>query len=234
VTAFWDKDLDLIDDGNSEPGDTGTATWDDDLPLNTQATLSQTNVSSLVSTNTTVNATVVNKFGQPITNAEVNFQTGSGPSGSANTNASGVASFQYPGPAADQADTIDIQVDLNGAVIEPGDIDFGSVTMVHYWVEAPAASIGPGQTEFDVLAVDLSNNTIDVKQIGAANYYRLSYDSNGDNFDVNGGADETLAQFETALSGLELPNLDGAGPLELVTNPYSVPSNTASFFILNT
>ncbi len=96
-----------------------------------------------------------------------------------------------------------------------------------------AAGTLSGNTEFDVIAFNNSANTIDVVQIGASNYFRLSYDSN-DQFNVNGGAEDSLAQFETAVAGLSLPDLDGGGATKLETNPYSAPTGSASVFLLET
>ncbi|HUP17823.1 MAG TPA: S-layer homology domain-containing protein [Acidimicrobiia bacterium] len=232
VTAFWDRDNDNVDDGASEFDDTGNMNWDDDLPLATTAVLSQTEVSTLLGSFTTITITVRNKFGQGISGAEVNFDSASPNSGT--TNASGVATFSYTVAAGDGPDVIDAEVDLNGDgdTNDPGDLDFGDVAnLTHYWVQA--AGTLSGNTEFDVIAFNSSANTIDVVEIGASNYYRLSYDSN-DHFNVNGDIDESLTQFEAAMAGLTLPDLDGVGGTELVTNPYSTPASAGSLFLLET
>jgi hypothetical protein len=232
VTAFWDKDNDNVDDGAAEFNDTGNVVWDDDLPLATTATLSQTEVSTLLGDFTTITITVRDKFGQGINDAEVNFDSASPSSGATNT--SGVATFSYTVAAGDGPDVIDAEVDLDGDgnTAEAGDLEFSEVAnLTHYWVEA--AGTLSGNTEFDVIAFNNSANTIDVVQIGASNYYRLTYDSN-DQFNVNSGADESLSQFETALAGLSLPDLDGDEATELVTNPYSAPAGSASVFLLET
>jgi hypothetical protein len=232
VTAFWDKDNDNVDDGTAEFNDTGNVVWDDDLPLITTATLSQTEVSTLLATNTTITITVRNKFGQGINDATVNFDSAS--PNTVETNASGVASFTYTIAAGDGPDVIDATVDLDGDgnVTEAGDLEQADVAdLTHYWVEAVGTL--SGLTEFDVLAFNASANTIDVVQIGASNYFRLSYDDN-DQFNVNAGAADSLAQFETAVAGLSLPDLDGDEATELVTNPYSAPAGSASVFLLET
>jgi hypothetical protein len=232
VTAFWDKDNDNVDDGTAEFNDTGNVVWDDDLPVATTAVLSQTEVSTLLGDFTTITITVRNKFGQGINGAEVNFDSASPSSGV--TNASGVATFSYTVASGDGPDVIDAEVDLDGDgnTSEAGDLEFADVAnLTHYWVEA-AATLS-GNTEFDVIAFNNSANTIDVVQIGASNYFRLTYDAN-DQFNVNGGADDSLAQFETALAGLSLPDLDGDEATELETNPYSAPTGSASVFLLET
>jgi hypothetical protein len=234
VTAFWDKDKDNVDDGAAEFDDTGTVVWDDVLPLVTSATLSQTEVSTLLASFTTITITVRDKFNQPIANADVTFDSSQMSATVVTTNAAGVASTSYTVASGDLADTIDASVDLNrdGDTNDPGDLGFGAVAdIVHYWVEnAPTLA---GATQFDVIAVNAGANTVDVVQIGAPNYYRLAYDSN-DQFNVNGGGSESLAEFEAALSGLTLPDLDGAGNTELTTNPYSTPAAAASVFLLDT
>jgi hypothetical protein len=232
VTAFWDKDNDNVDDGSAEFNDTGNMIWDDDLPVANTAVLSQAEVSTLLGDFTTIAITVRNKFGQGINGAEVNFDSAS-PSSSV-TNASGVATFSYTVAAGDGPDVIDAEVDLDGDgnTSEVGDLEFADVAnLTHYWVEA--AGTLSGTTNFDVIAFNNSANTIDVVQIGTSNYLRLSYDSN-DQFNVNGGGSESLSQFETALAGLSLPDLDGAGDTELTTNPYSTPASAATVFLLET
>ncbi len=66
-----------------------------------------------------------------------------------------------------------------------------------------------------MIAINAGANTVDVVQIGTANYYRLTYDAN-DQFNVNGGGSESLDQFESALVGMLLPDLDGPGGQELI------------------
>ncbi|MGQ0849679.1 MAG: hypothetical protein ACT4OP_11275, partial [Actinomycetota bacterium] len=112
------------------------------------------------------------------------------------------------------------------------DLGFGAVDdLIHYWVvTAPDLA---GATQFDLIRSIPGSNHIDVKQVSAQVYYRLHYDSNGDTFFVNGNS-RTLAQFESSLTGLTLPDLDGAGPLELETEPYSAASGGSSVFRLNT
>ena len=232
VTAFWDRDNDNVDDGATEFNDTGNVNWDDDLPLGTTAVLSQTEVSTLLASSTTISITVRDKFGQGVSGATVNFDSAS--PNTVVTNASGVASFTYTVASGDGPDVIDAEVDLDGDgnVTEAGDLEQADVAnLTHYWVEA-AVSLS-GTTEFDVIAFNNSANTIDVVQIGASNYFRLTYDDN-DQFNVNGGGAESLAQFETAMAGLSLPDLDGDEATELVTNPYSAPAGSASVFLLET
>lgn len=232
VTAFWDRDNDGVDDGATEFNDTGNLVWDDDLPLATTATLGQAEVSTLLGDFTTITITVRNKFGLPIGGAEVNFDSASPNSGV--TNASGVASFSYTVATPDGPDVIDAEVDLDGDedTTEAGDLEFADVAnLTHYWVgTAPTLA---GATAFDVIAFNNGANTIDVVEIGAPNYYRLTYDAN-DQFNVNGGGSESLSEFEAALTGLSLPDLDGAGNTELETNPYSTPAAAASVFLLST
>jgi hypothetical protein len=232
VTAFWDRDNDGTDDGAAEFNDTGNLVWDDALPLLTTASLSQTEVSTLLGDFTTISITVRNKFGQGIGGAEVNFVSAS-PNSTA-TNGSGIASFSYTVASPDGPDVIDAEVDLDGDgdTTEAGDLEFGDVAnLTHYWVEA--AGTLAGTTSFDVIAFNNAANTVDVVQIGAPNYYRLAYDNN-DQFNVGGGGTESLGQFESAIASLTLPDLDGAGNTELVTNPYSTPAGAASLFLLET
>jgi hypothetical protein len=145
-----------------------------------------------------------------------------------------VATFSYTVAAGDGPDVIDAEVDLDGDgnTSEAGDLEFADVAnLTHYWVEA--AGTLSGNTDFDVIAFNNSANTIDVVQIGTSNYLRLSYDSN-DQFNVNGGGAESISQFETAMAGLSLPDLDGGGNTELTTNPYSTPASAATVFLLET
>jgi hypothetical protein len=233
ITAFWDKDLDNVDDGASEYDDTGALTWDDDLPLDTSATLTQNSVSSLVSTSTTITITVLDKFGQPISGAEITFEAVSGPSDTKTTGGSGTATFTYTGPSSMVTDSIDARVDLDGdGNIEAGDLDFAGVAdLDHYWVET-APTLGSAR-EFDILATNAASNTIDVIDIANGNLWRLTYDSTGDTFTVD-GAVKTLDEFEAALAGLSLPDLDGDESTELTTNTYSASAASASTFILET
>ena len=234
VTAFWDRDKDNVDDGATEFDDTGSVVWDDLLPLATTATLGQTELSTLVGTFTTITATVRDKFGQPVPNANVTFTSSQMSATIVTTNAAGLASTSYTVAGGDIADTVDASVDLNrdGDTGDAGELGFGAVTdMVHYWVEASGTL--SGSTGFDVIAVNAAANTVDVVQIGATNFYRLAYDNN-DQFNVNGGGAEGIAEFEAALTALTLPDLDGGGSTELVTNPYSTPAAAASLFLLQT
>ena len=234
VTAFWDKDRDNVDDGAAEFDDSGNVTWDDLLPPVTTASLSQSSLTNLLGEFASISVTVRDKFSQPIPNADVTFQTGQAGPTVATTNASGVATFQYTVVGTGLADSVDASVDLNrdGDTNDPGDLGFGGVTnLIHYWV-ATAPTLA-GSTSFDVIAINAGANTVDVVQIGTANYYRLTYDAN-DQFNVNGGGSETLDQFESALVGMLLPDLDGPGGQELVTNPYSTPAGAASALLLNT
>ncbi|MCA1735733.1 MAG: Ig-like domain-containing protein, partial [Actinobacteria bacterium] len=231
VTAFWDKDKDTVDDGSSEFDDSGTVTWDDLLPPVTTATLSQSTISNLVGEFASISITVRDKFNQPIAGADVTFETNQAGPTVATTDAAGVATFGYTVVGAGLADSIDASVDLNGDgdVSDAGDLDFADVAnLAHYWVAlAPALT---GSTTFDVIADNAGANTIDVVSLTGSNYYRLVYDS-GDVFNVGGGSAD-LAAFEAALTGLLLPALDGAGGIELITNPYT-PTGVSSF-ILNT
>ncbi|MGI8514324.1 MAG: hypothetical protein ACR2NT_04135 [Acidimicrobiia bacterium] len=232
VTAFWDKDKDTVDDGSSEFDDSGTVTWDDLLPPVTTATLSQSTISNLVGEFASISITVRDKFNQPIAGADVTFETNQAGPTVATTDAAGVAIFGYTVVGAGLADSIDASVDLNGDgdVSDPGDLDFADVAnLTHYWV-APAPTLS-GTTTFDLIDSDAGTNTIDVVSLTGSNYYRVVYDS-GDVFNVDGGSTEDLAAFESALTGLLLPALDGAGGIELITTPYT-PTGVSSF-ILNT
>ncbi len=232
VTAFWDKDKDTVDDGSSEFDDSGTVTWDDLLPPVTTATLSQATISNLVGEFASISITVRDKFNQPIAGADVTFETNQAGPTVATTDAAGVATFGYTVVGAGLADSIDASVDLNGDgdVSDPGDLDFADVAnLTHYWV-APAPTLS-GTTTFDLIDSDAGTNTIDVVSLTGSNYYRVVYDS-GDVFNVDGGSTEDLAAFESALTGLLLPALDGAGGIELITTPYT-PTGVSSF-ILNT
>jgi hypothetical protein len=234
VTAFWDKDGDGSDDGAAEFDDSGTVVWDDGLPLATTAILSQPSVSSLVATSTSVTITVRDKFAQPVAGAEVDFVASTGPSlTDAVTNGAGQATFTYAGPAGNQAGSVDANVDLNGDGDTSDDGDLGLVAVVdlaHYWVEV-AGNLA-GTTEFDLLAGDAGANTIDVVVALGSQYLRLAYDTN-DQFNVN-GQPKTLAEFETALAALTLPDVDGPGNTSLLTFPYSAAPAAASVFVLTT
>jgi S-layer homology domain len=234
VTAFWDRDRDNQDDGANEFDDSGTVTWDEAGPPVTTASLSQTEVSTLIGNFTAISITVRDGNNQPVVGALVSFQSTSGQSTVATTNGSGVAGFTYTVALDGLADSIDARVDRNGDgdVSDPGDLDFGNVSdLTHYWVE-----IGPdlaGSTQFDVIAINGGANTIDVVQVGTSNYFRLSYDSN-DEFNVNGGGTESLDQFEGSLGSLSLPDVDGSGGTRLDTNPYSSINAVTSVFSLTT
>ena len=232
VTAFWDRDRDNTDDGGNEFDDTGTVTWDEAGPPVTTAALGQTEVSTLLGSFTSISISVRDGNNLPVMGAVVSFQSTSGQSTVATTNGSGIAGFTYTVALDGLADSIDARVDLNGDadVTDPGDLNFGDVAdLFHYWVEtAPAIS---GSAQFDLIAVNAAMNTVDVVQVGTSNYYRLTYDST-DEFNVNSGAIETLDQFEDALEGLTLPDLDGSGGTRLDTNPYAPAGN--SVFLLTT
>ena len=223
VKAFWDKDGDGVDDGAAEFDVTSSVTWDDDEPLADQAVLGQNIVSTLAGQTVTVTATVTDKFSMPITDAEVVFVvTGANAGGDTKvTNSSGVAAFSYTSTNAGE-DTIDATVDIDGGGV---DITAAQVAdLTHYTVVvAPAI---PGETTFDVVAVNTSANTVDV--VGGGNHYRLTWDSTNDTFTVNGSA-KSMTDFETALSGLTLP-----ATAKLTTNPYEATTSGASTFILTT
>jgi hypothetical protein len=232
VTAFWDRDRDNTDDGGNEFDDTGTVTWDEAGPPVTTAALGQTEVSTLLGSFTSISISVRDGNNLPVMGAVVSFQSTSGQSTVATTNGSGIAGFTYTVALDGLADSIDARVDLNGDadVTDPGDLNFGDVAdLFHYWVETAPAISGSGQ--FDLIAVNAAMNTVDVVQVGTSNYYRLTYDST-DEFNVNSGAIETLDQFEDALEGLTLPDLDGSGGTRLDTNPYAPAGN--SVFLLTT
>jgi hypothetical protein len=230
VTAFWDRDRDNQDDGAGEFDDSGTVTWDEAGPPVTTATLSQTEISTLLGTFTNISITVRDGNNQPVVGAVVSFQSTSGQSTVATTNGAGVAGFAYTVALEGLADSIDARVDLNGDgdVTDPGELNFGAVPdLIHFWVETAAAF--SGATQFDLIAVNGGTNTVDAVQVGTSNYFRLSYDSS-DEFNVNGGGIETLDQFEDALEGLSLPDLDGSGGTRLDTNPYT-PAGTSVFLL---
>jgi hypothetical protein len=234
VTAFWDRDRDNQDDGAGEFDDSGTVTWDEAGPPVTTATLSQTEISTLLGTFTNISITVRDGNNQPVVGALVSFQSTSGQSTVATTNGAGVAGFAYTVALDGLADEIDARVDLNGDgdFSDPGDLNFQDVAdLTHYWVETAPALGSPAQ--FDVIAVSAGSNTVDVVEVGTSNYYRLSYDSN-DSFNVNGGGTESLDQFESALASLSLPDLDGGGGTRLDTNPYSNVTSVTSVFALST
>ena len=230
VTAFWDRDRDNTDDGDSEFDDSGTITWNEAGPPVTTAALSQTEVSTLLGTFTSISVTVLDGNDQPVVGALVSFQSTSGQSTVASTNGSGVAGFTYTVALDGLADAVDARVDLNGDgdVVDPGDLNFGAVAdLIHYWVEtAPAIA---GSVQFDLIAVYGGMNTLDVVQVGTSNYYRLSYDAS-DDFSVNGGGIETLDQFEDAVEGLSLPDIDGSGGTRLDTDPYT-PAGSSVFLL---
>lgn len=225
VKAFWDRDADGKDDGPAEFDVTSTITWDDDDPRADTAVLGQSSVTGLAGHTVTLTATVKDKFGAPISGASVTFTVaganvqGLGPEV---TNSSGVATTSYTATVVG-LDTIDAAVDVDGG---GDDILAAAIAdLSHYTVEV--APDVPGLTTFDVLAVDTSANTIDVKTGG--NYYRLAYDSTGDLFSINGVGSKTMSEFETALAGLSLP---ATGKLK--TNPYAATPSAATTWLLTT
>lgn len=234
IVAFWDRDGDGVDDGAAELDDTATVTWDDDDPVSTSATLTQSAASHLAGQQNTVTVTVTDKFGAAVSGAKVTI-TISGASTAnqqVNSNSSGIAAYTYTGPSSQGVDTIDAAVDLDGdGNPDPGDIaSVGAIN--HHWVEA--APDLDGSTKFDLIRIDTSAKTIDVVEIGGGGIrYRLRYDSTNDSFSVDGQA-KSLAQFEAAVTALTLPDLDGNGGTELTTNPYSTATSAASTFVLDT
>ncbi|MFP5332351.1 MAG: S-layer homology domain-containing protein [Acidimicrobiia bacterium] len=225
VKAFWDKDADGVDDGAAELDVTSTVTWDDDDPRADTAVLGQNSVSGLAGHTVTLTATVKDKFGAPISGASVVFTiTGVNAQvlGAVTTNSSGVATSSYTATNLG-SDTIDAAVDVDGG---GDDILAAQIAdLSHYTVEV--APDLPGETTFNVVAVNTSANTIDV--VAGASYYRLAYDSNNDTFTINGVGSKTISEFETALSGLSLP---ATGKLK--TNPYDADSSAATAWILTT
>lgn len=225
VKVFWDKDGDGKDDGAAEFDATATITWDDDAPRQDKAVLAQSGLTNLAGQTVTVTATVTDKFGMPIKDAAVVFKvTGVNASTSAPilTNSSGVASYTYTATNAG-ADTIDAAVDVDGG----GDdiLSAAIADLIRYSVTV--AGDLSGETTFDVLAVNTSTDSIDVRTGG--NYYRLSYDSNKDTFAINGAGGKSMSEFESALSGLNLP---ASGKLK--TNPYDATPADATAWILTT
>ena len=223
VKAFWDKDGDGVDDGAAEFDVTSSVTWDDDDPRADQAVLTQNSISTLAGQTVTVTATVTDKFGTPIKDAEVVFVvTGVNAGGDTKTtNSSGVATFSYTATNAGQ-DTIDATVDVDGGGV---DITAAQIADLTHFTVTVAGNLA-GETTFDILAVNTSANTVDV--VTGGNYYRLTWDSTNDTFTVNGSA-RSMSDFETAISSLTLP---ATGKLK--TNPYSATTSGASSFILTT
>ncbi len=231
VTVFWDKDGDGVDDGTAELDDTSTVTWDDDLPRADNAVLSATTVSRLSGSSHAITIKVTDKFGSAVSGAVANWtvtgvNTDSGTTGT--TNSSGIATFTYVA-ANPGEDSVDAEVDVadDGSI----DIGFGSVSNLTVFTVDTAPSLA-GSIKFDIIAVDTSADTIDVKKLtGGTAYYRLTYDNNNDSYTVSGLA-TTRSAFETALNALTLPDLDGSGGTVLETNPYSSNESDASTWIL--
>ena len=220
VSAFWDKDRDGKDDGAAEFDTTAKVTWDDDLPRNDSAVLSQNTDVTLVGQTVTVRATVTDKFGAAIRDAEVVFVvTGANPGGATVlTNSSGVAAFSYTASSTGIG-TIDATVDVD----DDGVIDLaaGAIVDLRHLTVVVAPSIGTATT-YDVYSVNTAARTVDV--FGAGEYYRLRWDTN-DTFTV--GASNSLSVFESALNALTLP---AAG--KLTTNSYDAnPSGTSTFIV---
>jgi hypothetical protein len=221
VTAFWDKDRDGVDDGAAEFDVTTTITWDDETPRNDKAVLHQDSQTTLAGQAVTVTATVTDKFGAALRNAEVVFIVEGANPGTAAilTNTSGVASWTYVA-ANGGVDTIDATVDIG----DDGSIDLGRDViddLTHLTVVTGPDL--PGSTTFTVLAVNTSANTVDVSNGGG--YYRLRWDSN-DMFTA--GASNSMSAFENALNALTLP---AAGAL--TTNPYDSNAANVSTFVVN-
>ena len=239
VAAFWDADRDGIQDAG-ETAATATVTWDDALPVQHRAELTQATAGTLLNTYHPVTLNVTDKFGAGITNARVVFKvTGPTPVQQIGTSGSGGSvTFSYRS-AVQGADTIDAQVDFDrDGVIEAEDLDFVQVDdLRHYWV-ASASSLLDGIHEFDVIAVNPGANTIDAYDLGTAKYLRLTYDTMGDLFSVDGLADRTLTQFEKALTdldgALDLPVFDGVGGVGLSTVFYNAVRSQPSSFRLET
>ncbi len=227
VKAFWDKNGNGKDDGSAEFDVTSTITWDDDQPRNDKAVLGQSSVSALKGQSVSVTLTATDKFGTPLPGAGVTLiVTGANATTETKlTNSSGVASFSVATPNVG-VDTIDATVDVgNDGSVELGQGDVADLT--HYTVEA-AGNLN-GSNSFDIIAVNLSANTVDV--VGGASYYRLSFGGSNDLFNVDGSA-VALSAFRSALAGLTLPAIGNV--VDLTTNPYEASASGASIFALTT
>ncbi len=235
VTAFWDRDGDGVDDGAAEFDDTATVTWDDELPRADRTALTQSTVASLAGAKVTISLRVTDKFGVGYPNARITFAV-SGANGAtivADTDSSGSAQVSYT-PGVVGVDTIDARVDFDrNGTIDSGDIDYGAVTDLTHHVVQLAPNLTDGVHSFDVLRVDVDANAIDVVEIGTANRYRLLYDTTNDLFNVDGKAVQ-IGVFESELSKLALPALDGAGGVQLRTNTYTTSTSGSSTFLLET
>ena len=234
VVAFWDKDRDGVDDGLAEYDDTAKVFWDEMLPREDEAVLSQSTDSSLAGQPVTLTATVTDRYGAAISNARVWFLVTDGSTTNLHddTDSSGVADVTWT-PSASDVYTIDAWIDFDrDGNFDSIDIDYGDVTDLTHYVVATAPDLA-GEHVFDLLGVDGASNTVDVIELSTANLYRLSYDATLDEFTVD--TDEaTLGEFETALAALDLPEVDGAGKVELRTVDYTTVTSGASTFHLET
>jgi hypothetical protein len=104
-------------------------------------TLSPPADSNAVGTQHCVTATVRDQFGNPVQGVIVRFSvTGSvNTSGSATTNAGGMASFCYTGPTAPGADVIRAYADTNGNNVQDPGEPLGQATKT--WVAGPPATL---------------------------------------------------------------------------------------------
>ena len=220
VVAFWDRDRDGNYDGSSEYDDTATVTWDEAVPREDEAVLSQSSDSSRVSQSVTLSAKVTDRYGAAISNARVRFVVNNGSTTNLddNTDSGGNAQVTWT-PTAVGVYVVDARVDA------PYEIDYVDVTDLTHYVVDSAPDLA-GEHEFYVLAVDGGPNTIDVIEVVGPNLYRLHYDAS-DDFTVY-GEDAEIGDFEAALAALDLPEVDGN--VRLRTVDYT--GSDASFFYL--
>ena len=226
VNADLDGDG-VFDDLTEDPA--GSTTWTSadagtvDADVSTFSIPSNSNVddqySTLIETSVTTTATVLDIFGDPVAGVAVEFDVG-GTTFDRTTNASGVATLVYTGPAAAGSDAISVQVDDS----DDGTAD-AAITTVNtnaaatvYWVEA-AEDEDTGDASSVLLGFNTSANYVDVvvNNVGDANV-RVPYDSD-DQFSV-GGSPVTMAAFETALED----DSDATSTVEFTYNEDGVSS----------
>ena len=210
--------------GEEDLADVVQKRWSDEDPQVAAVDAEPEQDTNPVSTRHTVTATVVDQFGNPVAGQEVRFDVFRQDAAGADdfdraqagavrtTNAEGVATFSYVGPADAANDVIVVCTDDPGttpadetdatcgglaetnntaAAIDAAEADPFVDAVEKFWVETVTAADTTNE-DACVLAADTENNTVDV-QDGTENQ-RFTYDA-GDDFVVDGQAVE-IAEFE--------------------------------------
>jgi hypothetical protein len=203
------------------------------LPREDQAVLTQAAVTSVVGEPVTLTAEVTDRYADGYYRVRVWFVVSNGAEVELDddTNSSGIAQVTWT-PTDSDIYTVDAWVDFDrDGKFDTHDIGYGDVVDLTHYVVQSAPDFGE-ERSFDVLGLDAVGHTVDVMELDGANLYRLAYDAS-DSFTVD-EVDASLGEFEAALAGLELPELDGPGKVELVTVAYYTDENEVSVFQLQT